>query len=213
MKSVIVLLSVFLSFALASECEAVTGSGKVGKEDRKVPAFHGIAIMIPAQLEAKQGAPGPLSIEADDNLIPYIKTEVKDGVLYIDSKESIQTRSKLSFKVSSAKLDSLQTKGACTAKISDLKGNEFKASANGTVSMNLAGEVNNFVSAIDGTGSVDSSKLKAKKVFVDIKGTGTAKVNASETLDATIKGTGSIKYSGDPKVKQNIFGLGTVSKI
>ncbi len=213
MKSKSILFSALLTLTLSHECLAVTGSGKAGKEDRKVPAFHGICIMLPAQLEAKQGAPGPLTIEADDNILPYIKTEVKDGILYIDSKESLQTRSKMSFKVSSSKLDQLQSKGTCTAKVSDLKGAEFKASSSGTASMSISGEVGKFISQIDGTGTVDSSKLKAKAVVIDIKGTGTAKVDASESLDATIKGTGTVKYSGNPKVKQSIFGLGNVSKI
>lgn len=207
-------LAVAFSLVHSINCYAITGSGKVAKEERKLPTFHAVVISVPAELDLKQGTASLVVVEADDNIVPVLKTEVKDGVLYIDTRENnIQSRSKISFKISSAKLDSFKSKGTCSAKISDLKCADFKVETNGTANVNLSGETNTFTSQIDGTGSLDSTKLNAKKVVLNIEGTGSAKVAASETLDASIKGTGTIKYSGNPKVNKKVFGLGTVTKI
>ena len=41
-------------------------------------------------------------------------------------------------------------------------------------------------------------------------GTGSAVVNAAQTLDVTIGGTGTISYLGSPTVTKDISGVGSV---
>ena len=43
-----------------------------------------------------------------------------------------------------------------------------------------------------------------------LQGTGTLRVNATSTLDATLSGTGTILYQGDPAVTLHNTGTGTV---
>ena len=62
------------------------GSGNVVTETREVSNFSAIEIDYPAQVFVKQGSPESLKVEAEDNLMPGLKTEVKNGVLQISYK-------------------------------------------------------------------------------------------------------------------------------
>src|SRR5512140_3219381 len=59
------------------------GSGNVISETRNVSDFHAIDISYPAQVFIKQGAKESLKVEAEDNLLPKLKTRVSNGVLEI----------------------------------------------------------------------------------------------------------------------------------
>jgi hypothetical protein len=52
--------------------------------------------------------------------------------------------------------------------------------------------------------------VAAKSAITNTSGSGTIKLNASETLDVTIAGSGSVFYCGTPIIKTNISGSGRV---
>ena len=69
---------------------AVTGNQKVITQNRSVTAFHAIKVSGGIDVELLQGKELKLQVEADENLVPLIRTEVKDGVLNIYHDESIR---------------------------------------------------------------------------------------------------------------------------
>ena len=209
--SVVLVLGSFSAPTFANE--QIVGSGKITKESRKLGDYHAISISVTSMLDAAQGASEPLVLEGDDNVLKVIKTEVKDGVLYIDCDKNLLHFNKLSFKVKAPKLDALTLKGTGTASVASLNGPAFTLVSKGTGTCNMSGTVNKLSVDMSGTGTVQAEKLSAKNAVVSISGTGSVKLTATDTLDATIKGTGSIKYAGNPKVTQKILGVGSISKI
>src|ERR1043166_6963443 len=62
---------------------AERGSGKLVSETRNVSDFQAIDVSYPAQVLVQQGTKESLKVEAEDNLLPGLKTQVKNGVLQI----------------------------------------------------------------------------------------------------------------------------------
>ncbi|MGZ8940995.1 MAG: GIN domain-containing protein, partial [Limisphaerales bacterium] len=59
------------------------GSGNVVSSTREVSGFDAVSVEYPAQVLIKQGNTESLKIEAEDNLLPNLKTQVKNGTLEI----------------------------------------------------------------------------------------------------------------------------------
>ena len=194
--------------------EKVKGSGKIAKDSRKLAPFHSVTLKVPAELTIVMGADEPVVIETDDNVLPHIKTVVKDGQLSIDSGDKeIQTSSKITIKFKTAKLDQLNLDGASTSMISGLNSGSLAITSKGASNLNLSGTVNKLSVDLKGAGQVQAGKLSTKETSIAIKGTGSAEFTVSDKLDATINGTGSVRYHGNAKVTQKILGIGSVTKI
>ena len=65
---------------------------------------------------------------------------------------------------------------------------------------------------ISGSGNVHGEGYKSKDARVEIDGSGSATVAASERLDVNINGSGNVEYIGDPMVSTSKHGSGNVNK-
>ena len=84
-KPLIVVISVLLIALLTSACEInmVSGSGKLVTENRQVSGFTSVTFAGLGELNITQGTSEALTIEAEDNIMPRIKTTISNGDLYI----------------------------------------------------------------------------------------------------------------------------------
>ena len=80
----------------------------------------------------------------------------------------------------------------------------------GSGRVQLTGATGSLEVSIPGSGAADVSGLAARDARVSIGGSGAARVNASETLDASIYGSGAITYTGEPRVTSNVSGSGAI---
>lgn len=62
----------------------VRGSGVLGTEERDVPAFSAIHVESSADVILKYGAERRVVASADDNVLPYLRTEVEGDALVVD---------------------------------------------------------------------------------------------------------------------------------
>ena len=113
MRKTILFLSLAL-LVLSSGCkfDRVSGSGTVKVDKRSVPAFTAVDISGAYDVEIVAQKEQSLEIEGDDNVLPLIKTEVKNGVLEISNEKSFNTKQKLRVRISLPKLDGIETSGA-----------------------------------------------------------------------------------------------------
>ena len=77
------ILAVALTALLLSGCTlaGVRGSGDLVTESRQVSDFDRVALSGSGQVVITQGAEEGLSVEADDNLMQYVRTEVSGRTL------------------------------------------------------------------------------------------------------------------------------------
>ncbi|MBC7652240.1 MAG: DUF2807 domain-containing protein [Deinococcales bacterium] len=80
-------LCVILIAATIVSCRnGVTGSGNIIKDTRQLSEFTSMSVSGSIKVELKTGALASLIVEADDNIIPYIITNVSDKNLSIKLK-------------------------------------------------------------------------------------------------------------------------------
>lgn len=154
-------------------------------------------------------------ITCDSNLLPHIDTTVRNGVLYITTKQSIDLIPSRDIKIAiNAKdLQSVVINGSGTFNVHSIKGSDFILDVHGSGDSILQGEVKNLLVTISGSGNVNAKNLNADNVKVIIKGSGDATVYAAQTIDAAISGSGNVQYYGAPKqITQTIRGSGAIIK-
>jgi len=71
---------------------AVRGSGEVVEESRTVSGVTGVELATIGNLTIEVGDTESLRIEAEDNLMEYIETEVLNGNLRINTRNNINLR-------------------------------------------------------------------------------------------------------------------------
>ena len=216
MKRTILFLSLML-FALngckLAAFNSTSGSGTMKLEKRDVPAFTAVDISGAYEVEIVVKPEQSLEIEGDDNLLPLIKTEVKNGVLSINNEKGFSTNNKLRVRISVASLDAISTSGASDIVASNVKSSDFKIDASGAGNLQISGETKTLDVDMSGAGELDAKDFHAEKVTIDSSGAAQADVYASQELNADVSGAGNVNYYGNPKnVNEDRSGAGSISK-
>ena len=215
--------------------KVVSGSCTLKSESRKLPAFAGIALSLPGEVEIQQGDSDSVSVETDDNLLPLIETVVDNGSLELRgaSRRTSLKATKMKFIVTARNISSLEVSGSGDMRAAALKTAKLKVSISGSGDIRIgaldaealelsiagsgdfeaAGHATWVRASIAGSGDIMTGKLEAKEVKVSIAGSGDASVWATETLSASVAGSGDLLYYGDPKLKRSIVGAGSVTRL
>ena len=190
----------------------VKGSGNRKTEKRELSSFKAIDSEGAIDFEVTCQKPVSISIEGDDNILPLIQTDVRDGVLYLRTEKGYNSRASIAVRITVPNLDSIKAAGAGKFQISDLKNDKFTVQTTGATALTASGETKSVEIHNAGAGKIDTGSLHAQKAKVDISGAASVDVYASEQLDASVSGVGRVSYSGNPKtVNKNVSGMGIVS--
>ncbi len=236
MKKIILLALIIIAIIAISGCtnQGTSGSGNVVNETRNASDFNQIDLNGAGEIFLTQGNNESVTIEAEQNLMPYITTGVSNKKLSINFNAGIPTPTKpVKIYITVKDLNSINIAGAGKINSDVLKGRDLAVSINGAGDVNLKGlNLNSITSTISGTGTIsvagtaptqsvniqgaadyNAKNLVSKKATISINGAGKATVNVSNTLDVLINGGGTVDYIGSPKVTQQINGGGNVNKI
>jgi Putative auto-transporter adhesin, head GIN domain len=201
---------------LALGCNAVTGkkgSGNAKTETRGLTGFKEIEANGALDLDIGFGSEYGVKIEADDNLLQDITTEVKGDKLVIGTSERINPKTRISIKIAMPELSRLDVNGASTGNITGLKGDKFDLALNGASRLKISGEVHELKARASGASSIDAEGLKAENAEVDSNGASKITVNATGDLKADASGASSVTYVGEPRsLKQSSAGASSVKK-
>jgi hypothetical protein len=209
------LLTIALALALAAcDVVGVRGSGNAISEARPVNAFHAVSLSGSGQLVIDHGEAESLTITADDNLLPFLTSEVKNGVLElgIKSRTRIHSASPILYSVTVRNLDSIAVSGSGSVEVQEVHTDRLSIDITGSGSVLASGSADRQEIGISGSGTYEGGHLQSKSSTVRISGSGGAVLAASESLDASISGSGSVRYTGDPVMTTSISGSGSVRK-
>ena len=206
-----------VNLACAVGCaERVTGSGVIKSEQRQVAGFNEVKLRGSGELTITVDPDGPesLVVEADDNLLPLLTSEVRGDelVLGIRNNTNIHATRPIRYRVTAKELNAIGSAGSGSIRASGIAAKRFHADISGSGGMDLSGSADEAEFTISGSGSYDAAHLRTRAARVRISGSGDATVNASEQLEANIAGSGSVRYAGNPKVEQHIAGSGSVAR-
>ncbi len=236
-KSIIILIAI--SMSLTSQAQSwwnskkVKGNGNVTTETRKVNDFDRVNVGGSFDVRLVEGNEGKISIEGEENIIPYIETIVKNNKLKIKFKKNINIRTtkKLVVTVSFESIDGVSLEGSgnvvVNKKIKEedisfsiagsgnikamVNAKTIRASIGGSGNIKLKGSTNNLKCSIAGSGDVKAYELKTSYLKASIAGSGDIQTSVSKKIKASVVGSGSIYYKGKPKhIDTSSIGSGDV---
>jgi hypothetical protein len=232
------ILIISASLLLISGCVSdfcVEGSGNVISETRTVESFHSVEFNGMGNVYVAQDGTSSIKVEAEDNIIPILKTYVRDGVLVINMDKACAKNTKpvnVYVSMNEVKKLALSGSGSITGKseiASDdlevivsgsgkidmpVKTKSLKSEISGSGESTFTGTAASHNAIISGSGKLNAYDLKTEKTEIQITGSGKSEITALDGLTVRISGSGDVYYKGNPeKIKQEITGSGKVTKV
>lgn len=215
---ILTLLSIGLVIGLAgcnliSTPSNVTGSGIAKTEKRSLVSFASLDVNCAGSIQVRSQGQESLEISGDDNIVPLITTEVKNGTLYIRSSKGYHPHRKLQIVVSTPNLKRFVFDGAGEANLSNIKNDRMEIVLRGVGSFNASGETKEADITLSGVGSVDAKNLHAVNAKVNSTAVGNVDIYVTRQLDIKASGIGEINYYGSPKiVNRQAEGIGKINE-
>lgn len=212
----------------------IRGEGPVNTESRTISNFHAVSAQIPGVVEVRISENYSVEVQAQDNLMPILKTEVKNGKLRIYFDENVSNADDLKIRVSAPFFDAFEMAGSGRLEAFDpIRGERLNLAIAGSgeiilpeadvqnLNCDIAGSGEIKVSGraadsdfgIAGSGDINAKNLVSERAQASISGSGTVTCNASQTLKAGISGSGDVYYSGTAAVDSDISGSGSVKRV
>ncbi len=223
--------------ATAQWGKRVKGNGKTVTIERSVADYDAITVAGWFDVNLVAGNEGELTLKGEENLLEYIKTEVKDGKLVIKTEKGVNLKpsnwnSGIYITVPVESIDMIALSGSgdivgeTTIKTTnfktslsgsgdvtlDIEARSVDASMSGSGDINLSGTTEDFDVSISGSGDIKAYDLSAQNVNAQVSGSADIKVTATEMLKARVSGSGDIRYKGNPKkIDTKTAGSGDIS--
>lgn len=195
-----------LSVSVFAENREIVGNRKV--VTRNIPISNYDEINIAGDMEfvfEQSNKTAGLSITIDENVLPYVKIEVRNNKLYIGTKHvdgdrgpNYQLRPTVyKIKTNSPKLCKLNLAGSADFRISggfNFSNVEFNLAGSGNVILKKAVKGNELKANVAGSGIIDIKKLSVKSVKGNIAGSGDINFKGkAKDASYNIAGSGNLK--------------------
>lgn len=237
-------LSVLVGIGIISlSCSAqwgktIKGNGNKVTIERNIGDYEGVAVAGWFDVDLISGNEGEITLEGEENLLEYIITEVKDGVLVIKTEKGVNLKTstwnsgiRITVPIESIQSVSMSGSGDIVGKTTikadkfstsmagsgditlELETNEMNASMSGSGDITLSGTTTSFDATVSGSGDIEAYALTADDVSATISGSADIQVTAKKSIKARVSGSGDISYRGNPvKVDTKTSGSGDISK-
>ncbi|KPJ53361.1 hypothetical protein AMJ39_04980 [candidate division TA06 bacterium DG_24] len=223
---------------LIGGCKVISGSGTLVTESPDVSNFNKISLNGSGTVNLTQGERESLTIEAEDNIMPYIEAKVKNSQLVLGFRRAergtaIRPTKPITYTLTMKEIVGLEVSGSGSIEapsvatdrlglaisgsgsitISSLRAEELHTDITGSGRCDVEGEVPRQVVAISGSGEYRGSELESQSTAVDVSGSGSARVWVRENLSVAVSGSGEVDYYGSPRVVTSVSGSGDVRRI
>lgn len=230
------LLLILITSTVFISCESISGNGNVWEENRSISNIYEIKTSGPIDVEIRSGDHYELTVQNDENLLPYVITEIDNGVLNIHYKDGYSvmqdhakvfvTTPTLEKIVSSGSAD-ITSKGVIknsnrieigTSGSGDINAEvdapSISVSGSGSGNVTLLGMTKDFDCKMSGSGDVKCANLKSENAVIHVSGSSDVHVFASVSLKVNVSGSGDVYYGGNPTSPEiQIAGSGTVQAV
>ena len=212
----LLIFSVFLLmlFLAVGACAILgeRGSGRMATETRDVSGFDEIDLSGSGKVLIAVTGTESLTIEAEDNLLPLLTTEVRNGRLELGAKQSISPTREIVYTITVVSLEAVTVSGSGSVTATGIDANGFDVEISGSGSVVAEGGSESLNLSISGSGVFEGEDLESASGTISVSGSGSAVVNVNDDLDVRVSGSGNVEYLGDPSVSVSISGSGDVSK-
>lgn len=216
--------------------ETIRGSGNVVEETRTVSDFTGVDLATLGTLHIEVSDRESLRIEAEDNLMEYLETEVSNGRLRIGTQDnvSLRTTRPVHYYLTVIDLDRIMISSSGDIEMGDLKTDTLTVviSSSGDMTMGVlnadmlevdnhssgnldiaGGEVKTQNITIGSSGKYSAQDLASDEAEVHINSSGSATIWVHDHLNANLNSSGDLRYRGNPTVDAATNSSGDVIQI
>lgn len=213
----------------------IKGNGNQVTETRNISRADRLSVRGDFDVVLTKGETA-VKVTADENLMRYIRIEMDDNKLVIQTEEGVNLSSdnNITVNISTPTLREANVLGSgnitsndkfvSTEKITlkttgsgnitvGVNSPEVTAGITGSGDINVSGETRALKVSITGSGNFNGQQLKSEDADVSIAGSGNATVFADVSLKGSISGSGGIKYRGNATVTKHISGSGTITPL
>jgi hypothetical protein len=175
------------------------GSGNVQTQKREVSDFKGISVSGAFEVEIVAQKDFGVEIEADDNLLEFIETNVDGETLKIKSRKRFSTSNPLRIRISAPDIENLDLSGASKIALANLNNESLQLDSSGASKIKIEGVTKNFTVEMSGASRLDAESLQSENVSVESSGASNINVFVTNELKADLSGASKVVYSGNPK--------------
>lgn len=188
----------------------IRGNGNITTDQRTVGAFSELEAGGGFEIEWRNGPPS-LSITTDENLLPYIESQVSDNRLRLHSRDHIWSTHGVKIVVSSPTRNGAKLTGAVKLTATQIAGPKFYFRSTGASEVRLDGTVDELLADMTGASELSAKNLQCKIAEISTTGAAEAKIAVTETLKVSITGAGEVSYYGNPpNIEKHITGAGSI---
>lgn len=218
----IALLIFFTGSCYLDNLDTITGNGKVVKQQRKVSDFSRLKVATGIDVIITQSDNTEVTVEADENLHDWIKTEVVNGVLKIYSDKNIRSAKEKKVHVSYKKLNEIDISSAgdvsgANTLVTDELDIEMSSAGNLTLALEadkvdidissagdarLSGKTKYFKADLSSAGDLNAFELEAQVGDISVSSAGNARVFITEEASFQSSSAGDIDYKGEPRLNK-----------
>lgn len=229
----LILVFVLSACSRLQEMEIVRGSGAIASEARAIEGVRGVTLATLGDLIIEVGEEEGLTIEAEENLLPYLETTVRGGVLTIGSRQgvSLVPSETVTYYLTVTGLESLAVTSSGNIEAPPLEGERFTVESSSSGDIHLQGleaerldveigssgdivvdegQVAHEEIRIHSSGAFSADDVQCQSASVEITSSGNAHIWVSDSLDADLSSSGDLNYYGDAQVEQSTSSSGKV---
>jgi hypothetical protein len=238
--SLLITSAVIAVLSILTSCDGfylgcLDGNGSITQEERNLSEFTGVISEGEYDVFIVIDSVYKVSIEADENLIPYIRTVIKDDKLVIDNgtRRCLRNKGDEPIRIFVHTTDlfyiqldgsgiiysdyfiyvdylKIELNGSGIIDLRDIDALEMDVLLSGSGEIELWGIVGEGNMDIPGSGKIKAYHLEQDKCYASIDGSGDMYVFVYDLLDANISGSGNIFYKGNPRINIRISGSGSI---
>jgi len=207
-------------------------------EIRSVENFSEVALQFFGDIRLEQGERDSLAIEADEDLLSRLKSEIQGRRLVIGLRSWLDwvippSVRPVHYRISMREIHALSISGAGTLFAPAIRTDQLRLEISGSGEVNiqhlecetlsilvtgagkmeLAGRAARQEIQISGAGTYHAGDLESDEASVRISGSGEVSINPGKILKVSISGSGQVSYKGQPAITQSITGAGKVEPV
>lgn len=203
---------------------AIRGDGRVVQEAREVPGFSAFEIGGAMRATVGYAEEPSLSIRADENLLPYIKSEVMDGRLVVRTEapgglsptEPIQVTalsprleevraqgaSQVRAAVTPGETTVVEAHGASEVEVREIDAGSLTLQATGASTVKVAGRARSADLTVAGASTLEAADLAIESVQLSVSGASSASLRASSSIRGDVSGASTATVVGSPSIRE-----------
>ena len=209
-KITIAFLATCVVSAAGCHWMGIRGNGHIKTDERPVSAFANIDTRGAFTIEWQSGPPS-LRITTDENLLPYINSNISGDTFHLRTREQIRPSHGIQVVISSQTRAGATISGAVKLTAKQLSGLRFALESRGAARVSLDGKIDELFADMTGASELAASGLQTKAAEISTTGAADAEIAVADKLKVAITGAGKVRYSGNPpSIEKHISGAGSI---